>query len=379
VFSALVLTTLLAQQTDTPWKRHTIDASLTGADGVRVMDINKDGLPDIATGWEEGRAVRIYYHPPKHRARTVPAWRNETVAQVCAAEDAVFADVDQDRNIDVISACEEKQPTGVYVHYGPGWTTKPITEASPNKRWIYTLPVQLPNDKRTHILAGGKWNDPELAELRLLTPGQSRADSWTSTLLSPIGWTMSLFQTDMNHDGQPDFLVSDRRGPERGISWYQFPTWERHPIALQGREVMFLDHGDINKDGLADIAAAVRPNAIVWLERLDKTGLKWREHIVPYPPNAGTAKAVAIGDLNNDGRADLAFTCENSRGGKEGVWWLEQLPNGEWRSHRISGPEGIKFDRIELLDLDGDSDLDLITTEEITPLGIIWYENPTRL
>ena len=30
------------------------------------------------------------------------------------------------------------------------------------------------------------------------------------------------------------------------------------------------------------------------------------------------------------------------------------------------------------VDLDGDGDLDVITTEEITNLGMIWYENPTR-
>jgi hypothetical protein len=99
---------------------------------------------------------------------------------------------------------------------------------------------------------------------------------------------------------------------------------------------------------------------------------------VPYPPNAGTAKAVAIGDLNGDGRADLAFTCENAKEGKHGVWWLEQTADGGWRPHSISGAEGIKFDRIELFDIDGDGDLDLLTTEEAAGLGVVWYENPLR-
>lgn len=51
--------------------------------------------------------------------------------------------------------------------------------------------------------------------------------------------------------------------------------------------------------------------------------------------------------------------------------------------HNLSGPEGIKYDRIELLDLDGDGDLDVLTCEEEVGvrhegLGVIWYENPTR-
>ena len=49
-----------------------------------------------------------------------------------------------------------------------------------------------------------------------------------------------------------------------------------------------------------------------------------------------------------------------------------------WQDHEISGPEGVKFDRIELLDLDQDGDQDVITCEERDNLGVIWYENPTR-
>ena len=45
----------------------------------------------------------------------------------------------------------------------------------------------------------------------------------------------------------------------------------------------------------------------------------------------------------------------------------------------ISGrTTGIKFDRIELLDLDQDGDLDLLTCEERDNLGLIWYENPAN-
>jgi len=57
----------------------------------------------------------------------------------------------------------------------------------------------------------------------------------------------------------------------------------------------------------------------------------------------------------------------------------------QWVTHDLSGPDGIKFDRIELMDVDGDGDLDLLTCEErhrskenpkLTGLGVFWYENP---
>ena len=49
-----------------------------------------------------------------------------------------------------------------------------------------------------------------------------------------------------------------------------------------------------------------------------------------------------------------------------------------WLAHEISGPFGRKFDLIEVLDLDGDRDLDVITCEENYNLGVLWHENPTR-
>jgi hypothetical protein len=42
------------------WKRHTIDNSSLGADGVRSADVNADGLPDLVCGWEQGGVSRIY-------------------------------------------------------------------------------------------------------------------------------------------------------------------------------------------------------------------------------------------------------------------------------------------------------------------------------
>ena len=49
-----------------------------------------------------------------------------------------------------------------------------------------------------------------------------------------------------------------------------------------------------------------------------------------------------------------------------------------WKAHDISGPQGIKYDLLELIDLDEDGDLDVMTCEERERLGVVWYENPLR-
>ena len=59
------------------------------------MDVNDDGLSDIATGWEEGGKVRVYLHPGP--AKVKEAWPAVTVGQVRSPEDAVFVDLDGGR------------------------------------------------------------------------------------------------------------------------------------------------------------------------------------------------------------------------------------------------------------------------------------------
>ena len=54
---------LSVSSTAANWPRYTIDKTSQGADGIRLTDVNGDGRLDIATGWEESGAVRIYVCP----------------------------------------------------------------------------------------------------------------------------------------------------------------------------------------------------------------------------------------------------------------------------------------------------------------------------
>ena len=52
-----------------PWRCHIIDEAPRGADGVKLADVNHDGLLDITTGWEEGGVTRVYLDPGPARAK----------------------------------------------------------------------------------------------------------------------------------------------------------------------------------------------------------------------------------------------------------------------------------------------------------------------
>jgi hypothetical protein len=193
---------------------------------------------------------------------------------------------------------------------------------------------------------------------------------------------MSLIAHDMDFDGDQDIVFSDRKGDRTGLFWLENPgddrsAWKTHPIGALNHEVMFADLGDIDGDGPADLAVAVKPRE-VWLF-FRESGERWRQNKLTFEKaGIGTAKSVKIADINQDGQADLIVTCENADGDAEGIVWLERSPDFRWKTRHLGGPAGAKFDLVETLDLDDDGDLDVITCEEKDGLGVIWYENPTR-
>lgn len=379
-----------------PWPLHIIDNSSRGADGVRIADVNGDGLPDITTGWEQGGVTRVYVHPGY--ARVKQPWPAVTVGQTSSVEDAVFVDLDSNGAVDVISSCQGSTKR-LFVHWAPldkngylnpvRWQTEVFPACDGLTRWMFAAGMQVDGKYGIDIVAGGKNAAAQIGWLE--APGNPRAVCdyrWHS--MSPVGWVMSIILSNMDGDGDLDVAISDRFGPMRGCRWLENPApgpaqcqqWKNHFIGAVGMEAMFMEIADLDDDRLADIIVAVKPKGILYLRRLDATGLSWQQHEIALPEGTGTTKAVAVGDIDKDGRKDIVFTCENARG-KYGVGWLSYqnaVTDSQWIHHDISGDKlGIKYDRIELLDLDNDGDLDVLTTEESqggVGLGVIWYENP---
>jgi len=367
-----------------PWKRHTIDNTSQGADGVKLGDWNQDGLPDLTTGWEEGGVVRIYTNPGGLEARD--PWPRITVGEVANVEEAIFADLDGDGYLEVISGTEGETRTMFWHHQNDGeWQTDAFPATENTQMWMQAAAVDLDGLHGTDLLLASKGPGATVGWLQAPEQPQDLA-AWTFHPLREAGWIMSLIPHDMDGDGDADVVFTDRKGKRAGVFWLENPgagavqnhdKWKEHAIGALGREVMFADLGDVNGDGLTDLAVAVKPFEIIIFLRQQDGG--WREKVLKLAAeNLGRAKAVKIADLNGDGLADLVFTCEGATRPREGVVWLEQQRDGPWLQHSLSGPEGVKFDNIQVLDLDGDGDLDVITCEEHEQLGVVWYENPSR-
>lgn len=365
---------------DAPWLRHTIDDSSEGADGVRLTDINSDGLMDIATGWEEGGIVRYYLHPGYEKAHL--PWPAVTVGKVASPEDAVFADLDADGTFEIISACEGKTRS-IFVHRSNGgqWETEAFPATREKQSWMYSLPMQVDGKIGIDLIVGSKGTGATIGWLESPRDPSILSD-WQYHRLQSAGWIMSLIAVDMDADGDEDVLVSDRKGKSRGVYWLEHPTdvalaqsWSRHDISSTDAEILFIDHGDLDHDGRLDVVASER-TSLLWF-RNTTTG--WVEHVIPLPSGVGSGKSVAICDVDLNGKNDLVFSCENATGERSGMRWLswQESPfSGKWIDHEIAGRLGIKFDRVVPYDADGDGDLDMLCCEEREGLGVFWYENP---
>ena len=376
--------TLAFVDADTPWPRHAIDASSQGADGVRLKDVNADSFPDIATAWEEGSVIRAYLHPGPSAAKA--PWPKVTVGTVSSGEDAVFVDLDSDGAMDVVSSCEGKT-RALYVHWAPKesahlmdpnrWTTVSFPTGRGRVQWMYALPIDADGKNGIDLLVAGKGQGAEIGWL--LSPKNPRElDAWHFQPLHDVGWIMSIYPDDIDGDGDLDALYSDRNGPTRGVYWLKREggKWQRHLIGGADRENMFLSIGDLDQDGRRDIICATKGGPIIWYRQFES---KWSSHEIPLPDGVGGGKGTAVGDIDGDGKQDIVFSCEGADKGRSGVRWMswDNAPSaGIWQSHEISGPAGIKFDRLELNDVDQDGDLDVLTCEERDQLGVIWYENP---
>jgi len=381
-----------------PWPRHTIDDSSQGADGVRLLDVNGDGRLDVSTPWEEGGVIRVYLQPAASAIRE--QWPAVTVGQVASPEDAVFVDLDADGAVDVVSSCEGKQRS-VFVHWAPkdaadyldpaAWRTEPLAATVDNQMWMFALPLDVDGKNGIDLIVGGKGPGASVAWLE--SPADPRqANQWRLHPLRPAGWIMSLLGKDVDGDGDLDVVFSDRKKKNRGIWWMENPgkeaaaggaSWTTHGMGGDVAEPMFLDVADLNQDGLEDVVCTSRGGELFFLERLSTASEpKWKWHRFGNPLGLPWGKSVRVADVDLDGRIDLVH-AGNTQGNRQhrGVVWMSCTGNpadGDWTVHDISGPEGVKFDLLQTIDLDGDGDLDVIGCEERDNLGVFWYENPTR-
>jgi hypothetical protein len=307
-------------------------------------------------------------------------------------EDALIVDLNLDGVREVVSAAEGARELAVHVPptnlaqlLNPAaWQTVTLSDDAGARDWMQVTPLGVNASGGVDLVAGAKGGNAVIGWLE----GPSdpdRVGDYQFWQLAEANWIMSIVVVDVNADQQPDIIYSDREGDTKGVYLLTNPgdnllkrlPWPRQQIGTyDDGEIMFLDVTDLDADGVLDVVAATDRRTILRFERAFG-GLTWTRQEIPIPDAFGTGKAVKVADIDGDGQADIVFTCENAGSGRFGVGYLSRTGAlGSWSATAIGSTAGSKFDLVQVLDLDDDGDLDVLTTEESTDLGVIWYENP---
>lgn len=192
---------------------------------------------------------------------------------------------------------------------------------------------------------------------------------------------------DVDGDGDLDFC-----GSNLTLFWLECPhepfsrkPWVYRTIDDELLGTHCLISGDVNLDGKPDlIANSFRPtktdfpNSIAWLETpVEKDGT-WGRHIFADRDAPGGSHYMGLGDMNRDGRPDIACGAKGGEKFPDGEWfaWWEQPadPCKPWRKHMLAEGQ-VGATNILPVDLDGDGHMDFVASRGHGS-GVLWFKGP---
>ncbi len=328
---------------------------------VEIADLNGDKIKDLVIANAEDSSVTILLGTGKGNFREA---KGSPFPAGYMPNDIAIADFNKDGKPDLAFANHDRKYLTVLAGDGKGGLT-------PLKGSPFAVDVR----PHTHGVATGDFNSD--GNLDLVT------DSWGNNQLAILfgnnqhGFNKQVkyidvgkhpYQririADFNKDGKPDIVTSNLDGNNTSIllgdgkGKFHEPKGSPFPC---GDSPFGVAIGDINGDGNPDLAIINSPSITADNKGLDGLTILLGDGTGKFitmpgsPFTTGTAPSrVAIGDLNNDGIADIVVT--NYKSNSITVYMMKK--NGLASSYTV--PVGSKPDGVAIADLDGDGKGDIV-------------------
>ncbi len=310
-------------------------------------DVNNDGKLDLAALPRLGNGPRIWLGDGQGN------WTEQATGlmyeQTSCGGGLDFADFNGDGHIDLVVAdhCQ-----GLFVYLGDGNNNWEMVEAglfphhlAPKGNEYATMyrgledaaTGDLNNDGFIDVVAGA--SDKGGISVYF---GNGTGRDWViaDTNLPTKGWANRVHIDDINNDGKADLVASYSEGPR---AWLQIDGKDWKPVSrgLPSPTVngLFtgLDVGDVNEDGLADIAIANWVDGPeVYLQQSDGS---WEKSDDVFPDILGGAVGLDLGDADGDGHLDMVVSgrLQVEGGYVRGVFLLRGDGHGNWKYYSNSG------------------------------------------
>ncbi len=212
----------------------------------------------------------------------------------------------------------------------------------------------------------------------LLVPFLVTAQTWEANSVAQFTEVPRQIQTaDVDGDGDMDIAAggTTTRGT---VSWYeQVMTgneidWVEHVVTSTLDDVISTQCVDVDLDGDIDmVATSDYPTLLVtWYENVDGTGTSWQQWIITDLVREANGRFVGIGDMDGDGDNDAVIShwfWDHK------IYWMENTDGlgQDWVQHMVLEQASMPG-QIRIADFDHDNDLDFTT---ITESRLYWWEN----
>ncbi len=353
------------------WSVHTISSTLTRPRSVALADIDQDGLLDAVTTGYVGEVVRVYFN-----GNDGQSWAAHTFDDAfVGAEQVVAADLDGDGDLD-LSACGRNGQTVAW------WPNEAIHRSAlyPEQRGAATGFSQpwsvdtadFDGDGDPDLVAAASGSDTvEWFENAVF---DGRDEAWVGTVIDlDFDSVAAVRAADVDGDGDPDVVGAAMNGD--AVTWWENSsgngtTWVERPIAINFDGAFGVDVTDMDADGDLDVVgAALFADTVMWWENTAGDGTSWTARTVEAVLDG--AVSVATADLDGDGDVDIAAAGSQS----DTFEWFENLDGSatSWARHTIAS----NFDyahAVAVGDLDGDDDPDIVGAAAWSD-DLLWWEN----